>query len=164
MLLASHRSTSSFLAYLRLETLPFPFTLVVGPLLLVFLWVFLIGWLSFQALFSGSHSWHHVMFYGSHAMLCNQDDIYLLPRCFAASAYITLGKSLAISKISEVSQSKRNDWGTLQLNWFIYSHIWDHNYAHCHWIFLPHPKQQHIEYYAKPGCTCAIFLIMLHFM
>ena len=30
-----------------------------------------------------------VMFYGSHAMLCNQDDIYLLPRCFAASAYIT---------------------------------------------------------------------------
>jgi hypothetical protein len=41
MLLASHRSTSSFLAYLRLETLPFRFTLVVGLLFLVFLWVFL---------------------------------------------------------------------------------------------------------------------------
>ena len=32
---------------------------------------------------------HTVVFYGSHAMLCNQDNIYLLPRCFAASAYIT---------------------------------------------------------------------------
>jgi hypothetical protein len=40
MLLASHRSISSFLAYLRLETLPFPFALVVGPFFLVFLWVF----------------------------------------------------------------------------------------------------------------------------
>jgi hypothetical protein len=53
MLLAIHRSTSLFLAYLRLETLPFRFTLVVGLLFLVFLWVFFIGWLSFQALFSG---------------------------------------------------------------------------------------------------------------
>ena len=41
MLLASHHSTSSFLAYLRLETLPFRFTLVVELLFLVFLWVFL---------------------------------------------------------------------------------------------------------------------------
>ena len=60
------------------------------------------------------------MFYGSHAMLCNKDNIYLIPRCFAASeaSLLTAIRLLHSDRNNICSDTgdDRNAWSKVQTN------------------------------------------------
>ena len=60
------------------------------------------------------------MFYGSHAMLCNKDNIYLIPRFFAASeaSLLTAIRLLHSDRNNICSDTgdDRNAWSKVQTN------------------------------------------------